>query len=161
MPRLQLPYSRGCLVCGRDNPIGLQLTGFIDDVTGAVSTTFVPTAHHIGFHGVIHGGILATVLDEAMVWAATWAGKRFCLAAEMNVRFRSPARVGATLTVEAKLDYARTRLVTTTGLIRDGDTLIAEATGKYIPLPADENARFVATLVDDPASAEAAAMLRM
>lgn len=161
MPLLQLPRTQGCLVCGRDNPIGLHLTSFVDDASGVISNHFTPTAHHIGFHGVIHGGLLATVLDEAMVWAATWAGKRFCLAAEMTIRFKAPARVGADLTTEARIDFARTRLVTTTGVIREGEVVIAEATGKYMPLSIEESAKFVATLVDDPASDEAAAMLRL
>jgi uncharacterized protein (TIGR00369 family) len=156
---IQLPRTSGCLVCGRDNPIGLRLTSFVDPDTGIVAQDFTPRGDHIGFQGVIHGGILATVLDEAMVWAATWHGKRFCLAAELCVRFRKPAEIGRLMKVTAKVEAARSKLILTTGQMHDGDKLIAEATAKYIPLPPEENAAFVATLVHEPAAEEAFRLL--
>ena len=79
MPRIELPHTAGCLVCGRDNPHGLHLSLHVDPDSGIVTVDFIPLAEHIGFEGIIHGGVLATVLDEAMVWAATWAGRRFCV----------------------------------------------------------------------------------
>ena len=90
MPTLELPHTPGCLVCGRENPHGLHLSFFVDPQTGIVETKFTSRAADIGFPQVIHGGIIATVLDEAMVWAATWAGKRFCLCGELTTRFRQP-----------------------------------------------------------------------
>ena len=159
MARLQLPRTQGCLVCGSDNPVGLKLTSFVDNATGIVTADFIPHQHHIGFTGVVHGGALATVLDEIMVWCATWQGKRFCLAAELNIRYRSPGRVGSLLHIEGRIVTARSRLITTTGTIHAGGILICEASGKYMPLPDPENQAFVATLVTDPASAEAAGRL--
>ena len=73
---LELPHTSGCLVCGRDNPHGLHLSSFVDPETGVVTTTFTPAPHHIGFESVIHGGVLATVVDELMVWAAIWASQK-------------------------------------------------------------------------------------
>ena len=86
MAMIELPHTAGCLVCGRQNPHGLHLHLHVDEATGAVETRFTPSAHHIGFEGIVHGGVLATVLDEAMVWAATWRGRRFCVCGEMNTR---------------------------------------------------------------------------
>ena len=86
MPLLQLPHTAGCLVCGRDNPHGLRLDLHVDPETGIVRIEFAPRREHIGFEGVVHGGVLATVLDEAMVWAATWAARRFCVCAELTTR---------------------------------------------------------------------------
>lgn len=159
MTMLQLPHTAGCLVCGRNNPIGLKITSYVDESTGQVRFDFVARPEHIGFQGVIHGGILATVLDEAMVWAATWSQKRFCLAGELTVRFRAIAEVGRTLTVTADTTMVRPRLVTTVGRIHDGDRLIAEGAAKYVPLPLAEHQRMVATILPDPATARAAAML--
>jgi acyl-coenzyme A thioesterase PaaI-like protein len=153
---LELPHSSNCLVCGRSNLHGLSLSLHVDTATGNVSTRFTPLPHHVGFEGVIHGGILATVLDEAMVWAATWSQKRFCLAAELTVRFRNAAQVGDELLCETKIDIARSKLVTTSGTLSRADgTLVAEATGKYIPLPPDRNLEFVKTLIDEPATSTA------
>lgn len=154
---LELPHTAGCLVCGRDNPHGLHLHLFVDDTTGDVVTRYTPGPTHIGFTGVAHGGILATVFDEAMVWAATWSGKRFCYCGEMTVRFRQPALVGVHLTFRARIETARSRIITTTATaVDDAGQVVAEASGKYVPLPPDKNREFVDTLVDDPATRQTA-----
>jgi acyl-coenzyme A thioesterase PaaI-like protein len=158
---LELPHTRGCVVCGRDNPLGLGLSLFVNPATGAVRVNYTPRAPHIGFEDVVHGGVLATVIDEAMVWAATWAGKRFCLCGEMTVRYRLPAAVGRALVVEARVESARPRLIQTVAEIRDGaGEVVASATGKYVPLPPHRNREFVATLINEPATAAAARSLQ-
>jgi uncharacterized protein (TIGR00369 family) len=148
MSSQQLPHTLGCLVCGRDNPHGLRLDLHVDIGTGIVWTDFTPTEHHIGFEGIIHGGVLATVLDEVMVWAATWMGRRFCVCAEMTVRFLASAAVNQKLRVEAKVASDR-RVIQCEGKILNstGET-IALATGKYIRLPEDRNRAFLDTLVE-------------
>ena len=75
MALLQLPHTAGCIVCGPLNPHGLHLSLFVDPATAPSTPTFTPQPAHIGFEGVVHGGVLATVLDEAMVWCATWSGQ--------------------------------------------------------------------------------------
>ena len=159
---MELPHTAGCLVCGRQNPHGLMLSLHVEESTGVVSVTFTPRPEHIGFEGIVHGGVLATVLDEAMVWAATWHGKRFCVAGEMSVRFRQSANVGEPLLVTAAIDLARSKLITATGEVRRAadNTLLTTATGKYVPLPDDRNRAFVNTLVEDPATAQTANQLR-
>jgi len=157
----ELPHTRGCVVCGKENPHGLHLRLHVDEPSGRVSCEFVPQAEHIGFEGVIHGGVLATVLDEAMVWAATWAGRRFCVCGELNVRYRQGVTVGQRLRVEAKVSTHRSRLVETTGSIADenGNVLVS-AEGKYVPVAPARNREFVATLVPEPQTQQALAALR-
>src|SRR5438067_2172769 len=134
MPLLELPHTPNCLVCGRANPHGLHLSLHVDPASNLVTTTFTPTPDHIGFEGIIHGGLLATVLDEAMVWTATWQIKRFCVCGEMTVRFRESAIVGEPLTVTAKVDQARTKLIVTSGQDERPDgKILAIPNGKYIP----------------------------
>ncbi|MBV8782348.1 MAG: PaaI family thioesterase [Phycisphaerae bacterium] len=158
---LQLPHTAGCLVCGRDNPHGLHLDLRVDSDAGIVHTNFTPERHHIGFTGIAHGGVLATVLDEAMVWAATWPGKRFCYCGEMTVRYRKPAMVGEPLTVEASVVSRRSRLISTIGTILDpSGQIVAEATGKYVPMSLEQHELVIATLLDDPSAAVASEYLR-
>jgi uncharacterized protein (TIGR00369 family) len=160
MHSLELPHTRNCLVCGRSNPHGLHLSLHVTD-PAVVTTTFTPTSHHIGFEDITHGGVLATVLDEAMVWAATWSYKRFCLCAELTVRFKRPSRVGEHLFIRAVVESSRPRLATTSATIHDAENrLIAEGFGKYVPLSSEANRTMVATLVDDPSTAESASVLR-
>jgi len=100
----------------------------------------------------VHGGILATVLDEAMVWAATWSGKRFCVCGELNVRFKALATIGQPVEVRAKVVLSRARLIQTEGTILDAAAnVLVTSTAKYVPLAPDKNRAFVATLVNDTA----------
>ena len=160
MAILQLPHTRGCLACGRDNPHGLYLDLLVDEESGQVSCSFTPAAHHIGFENIVHGGVVATVLDEAMVWAATWSGKRFCICAEMTTRFKKPVRVGQALRVQARVMTGHPRLVETQGALFDGDDLLAIAVGKYTPLKTDQNRQFLATLIDEAQTGRSAGFLR-
>lgn len=161
MPTIELPHTHGCLVCGQANPHGLQLHLHVDPENGVVRTEFTPGPHHIGFEGIVHGGIVATVIDEAMVWAATWSGKRFCVCGEMSVRFRQSVEVGKPVLVTARVELNRAKLITTTCEVTSGDTVHATATGKYVPLTAADSEKFVATLVDEPATTESARLMRM
>lgn len=144
----ELPHTLGCLVCGRDNPHGIHLHLNVDDATGIVTAQFTPAAHHMGFEGIVHGGLLSTVLDEAMVWAATWSGKRFCVCGELNVRFRRGVQIGQNLNVEAKITSVRSRLIETEGFLRDvAGQVLVEASGKYVPVSPDRNRAVMETLV--------------
>jgi acyl-coenzyme A thioesterase PaaI-like protein len=158
MEELELPHSRGCLVCGRDNPHGLQLCLHVRPSSGVVVVRFTPQPHHVGFVGITHGGALATVLDEAMVWAATWSGRRFCVAGEFTVRFRRAAEVGMPLLVEASATALRRRLIEVTGMVVALDAAgapgeaIATASGKYVPMDDKRNAAILATLTSEPST---------
>ena len=156
---MELPHTLGCLVCGRENPHGLKLSQFVDPQSGIVKVEFVPRAEHIGFEGIVHGGVLATVLDEAMVWAATWEGKRFCVCGEMSVRFRLGAAVGERLKITARVVSTRKRLIETSGEVSSDAGVVATASGKYVPVATERNEQFMATLIDEPATHPAAAML--
>jgi acyl-coenzyme A thioesterase PaaI-like protein len=158
---LELPHTAGCLVCGPGNAKGLRLHLHVDPQTGIVQTRFAPEAEHIGFEGMAHGGVLAAVFDEAMVWAASWAGKRFCVCGEMSVRFRRKAQVGHMLIFRARVESRRAKLIATSAEAVDAHgAIVAAATGKYVPIPRDVNHQFVRTFVSDPATAAAAEMMR-
>jgi acyl-coenzyme A thioesterase PaaI-like protein len=161
MSMLQLPHTAGCLVCGPDNPHGLHLSLFVNPDTGIVQTTFKASPHHIGFQGVIHGGILSTVADEAMVWTAIWASRRACLAGELNIRFKRKVTVDQTVQVTTGIIRWHSRLVETDcKLTSDGGDLIATGTAKYVPQETDETSAFFRTLLDNPETDAAAEMLR-
>src|SRR5258708_4004934 len=145
-----LPHTRSCFVCGESNPIGLKLRFETDG--RVVQTRFVPLPEHIGFKQTVHGGLLATVLDEIMVWACAVQAKRFAFCAELNVRFLNPVVPGAEVTATAELAAnrknrifeAKANLSDQTGLV------LATATGKYIPVK-EMDAREMATdFVEDP-----------
>lgn len=156
MALLELPHSQGCLVCGRSNPLGMKLSFYVDESSGLVRCEFVPRPQHIGFEGILHGGALAAVLDEAMTWAATWHGRRFCFCGELCVRYRSPARPDRPLSVQANVDRSRQRMIFASARMLDPDgALVASASGKYVPVPLQQHRDFCATFLKESATAQA------
>jgi uncharacterized protein (TIGR00369 family) len=117
-----------CFGCGCNNPVGLKLRFTRDG--DAVRTEFTPDRMHQGWPGLLHGGILGTLLDEAMSNAAYATGET-CLTASITIRLRQPVRVEVPLVVTARVTRHRKRLIETAGEIslRDG-TVIAESTAK-------------------------------
>jgi acyl-coenzyme A thioesterase PaaI-like protein len=148
------------MVCGPGNALGLHLSLFVDPATGIVHVDFSPRAENIGFEGIAHGGMLATVFDEAMVWAATWNLKRFCVCGELSVRFRRPATVGEPFHLEAKVEMSRPKFVQTAATLRTPDhNIVAAALGKYVPMSAEQHQRVIQTFVDNESTRAAAAIL--
>jgi uncharacterized protein (TIGR00369 family) len=160
MPQIELPHTAGCFVCGRDNPLGLRLSSFVDTDTGQVQTTFTPLPQHIGFDQIIHGGILATLLDELMVWAAIWASGKACVAGELSLRFLQKATPNQSLKAVGTIARNRSRLIETTGELFDGEKLICTATAKYVPMGVAETDAFLTTLISEPTTSQAISKIR-
>src|SRR5919112_1693310 len=99
-----------CFGCGDDNPIGLHLR-FAADGDG-VKASFTPGPNHQGFGGIVHGGIISSILDEAMAWATAHAGF-WAMTGDMRVRFRRPLNIGEPSVVTARVSGARGRIITT------------------------------------------------
>lgn len=129
--RVNTVTDHGCFGCGERNPIGLRLAFYRDD-GGGVRADFTPAREHEGYHGMTHGGILSTVLDEAMSWAVLADG-RLAVTTRMEVRFRRPVPVEQPVEVVAEVVRDRGRLVETRGEIRDAaGTVLVSATGSFI-----------------------------
>ena len=157
---IELPHSRGCFVCGQANPLGLHLCSRVEPESGVVSIDFTPKPEHEGFAGIVHGGITATVVDEAMTWAATWRARRFCVCAELTVRLRAQIRSDQSHHIEAAVDFSRPTMVETAAKITDArGKLVATATGKYMVLAQPEHEALARTMIDEPATAEARTLL--
>jgi acyl-coenzyme A thioesterase PaaI-like protein len=97
-----------CYACGRDNPVGLKLDIRYDG--DLVRTEFTPQEHHQGWPGVVHGGILNTILDEVMAYAAIYRGL-YCVTARMEVRIRNTPLVGKRYLASAWITSNRKKLV--------------------------------------------------
>src|SRR5690349_3665040 len=130
----ELPHTHSCFVCGESNPLGLKLRFHTDG--RVVTTRFTPRAEHIGFKGTVHGGLVATVLDEIMVWACAVQTKRFAFSAELNVRYLHSLQPHEEVSVTAELVTNRKgKLFEPKAEMRNKDgLLLASATGKYIPI---------------------------
>lgn len=127
----EAPRDHGCFGCGDDNPCGLRLR-FATTGPGAVEAVFVPRVQDEGFFGVVHGGIVTAMLDEAMAWA-TVAADAWAMTARIEVRFHRPVKVGAELRILGRVVRKRGRLVETAGEVRSLDgNVLAEATASFL-----------------------------
>ncbi len=136
-----------CFGCGTLNANGLQLL-FRRSLDG-VWAEFRPDRRFEGYVGMVHGGVLSTMLDEAMSWAITASGQ-FAVTARLNTSFRSPARVGALLRVEGRVTDARRRLLDTAATITDierGD-VVAQADGRFMRVSEEQAAAWRARYLD-------------
>ncbi len=128
-PQISLDTERGyrmCFGCGPDNPIGLKLNFQWDGKTTSAELT--PGEFYQGWAGVLHGGIIMCILDEAMAYAALFDGMH-CVTARMEVTLRRQASIGETLIITASITRKTRKLVATKAAISTKDgALIAEGT---------------------------------
>jgi acyl-coenzyme A thioesterase PaaI-like protein len=130
MKRLQLEDDGHCFACGKRNLRGLQLD--FRSENGWTFAEFLPRKDHQGFKDVVHGGIIATVLDEAMVKTVLSTGVQ-AVTAELTVRFKSPLLTGEKASVEAEIRKPDGRVVETSARMLKGDgTVVAEARAKLL-----------------------------
>jgi acyl-coenzyme A thioesterase PaaI-like protein len=127
-------YQR-CFVCGQRNPFGLHLIFRLDNNT--VVADFQPREEHQGFPGVIHGGIVAALLDEALGRTSVLGNNReWTMTGRLEVRYRRYVPYGPLLRVRASLDTERRRMQQASGVLTLADderVVLAEATGIFLP----------------------------
>lgn len=128
--RLNGRDQHACFGCGRLNPFGLQLDFVADDE--GVRADVVPGRLREGWAGVLHGGLTATLLDEALGWALfrhdIWA-----VTARLTVTYRRPVPIGAPLSVHGRIVRDRGRSLEAAGEIRDAaGGVLAEAVAMFV-----------------------------
>lgn len=120
----------GCFACGQENPIGLRLRFTAQG--DSVRAEFTPGPRYQGYEGVVHGGIVAAALDDAMAQLFHMRGQE-SLTARLEIRFRRETPVGRRLVVTARLTGERTRLFTAEAVLSLPDgTRLAEAKGTFV-----------------------------
>jgi len=116
-----------CFACGEENPIGLNLS--FSETEGGVKAEFLPSREHQGYDGIIHGGIIATLLDESMVTLLNMQGIR-AVTGRLNIRFKNPLKVGERVVVRAFFKDKRTSYFTLESEILNKETRDYVAVGK-------------------------------
>jgi acyl-coenzyme A thioesterase PaaI-like protein len=128
------PSSALCFVCGTQNPHGLGLK-FFDDGT-RVWADFTAAEHHQSWPGVLHGGIIAAVLDETIARVA-FLHDRWVHTARLVTRFIKPAPLGEPLRATGELARNAHLLMEMRGklVVASTGVAVAEAQGTFVPLP--------------------------
>ncbi|HEX8731048.1 MAG TPA: PaaI family thioesterase [Ktedonobacterales bacterium] len=125
---------QACFGCGMRNLNGLRLVFRTEG--DLIVAEITPDERFQGFPGVLHGGVLATILDESLSRAAVFAGK-WMMTARLELRYRRSAPVGQTLRVTARPTRVRSRMVSAAGavtLASDPSVVYAEAEGTFLPI---------------------------
>lgn len=141
---LKQPGSRMCFVCGRENPVGFHADFFLDGDT--VYTEMTPQDQHQGYPGMMHGGLVATLLDET-VGRSAFLKNMWCVTAKMELRYRKAAPIGRPIRVVGWTTQARGRILEAKGEVRlDDGSVAVEANAMYVEIP-EERRREVESLV--------------
>jgi acyl-coenzyme A thioesterase PaaI-like protein len=141
--RVNTTTNHGCFGCGDQNEIGLRLAFYRTDE--GVSGRFTPRTEHEGYMRMTHGGIVSTVLDEAMSWAVIDSG-RLAVTAKMSIEFRRPIPSGEELSITAQVTRDRGRAVETAGELRSADgTLLASSAGLFMRVTEEQQRAWEAT----------------
>ena len=126
-------YS-GCFICGDKNRIGLKVKFFQKE--GGAAAEFLPKETLEGYKGLLHGGILAALLDEIMI-KAVLAKNVYCVTAEMGIRYKKPVEISDRLSLFGYIQKENGRVFTTGGWAKNQKgEMVAEGEGKYfVPKP--------------------------
>jgi len=142
MSKIKQPNSRHCFICGVENPIGLHLH-FYETEPGVIETQYTAPDHFEGFPGVLHGGIVAAIIDEVSGRAymgSDPANPRFMFTGKLEIKYRKNVPIGKPLKIIGKVIENKGRIAKAWGGIYDAETdeLLAEGTGMHINVPEDQ-----------------------
>jgi acyl-coenzyme A thioesterase PaaI-like protein len=135
--QIHVPY---CFGCSPDNPHGLKINFTIKD--DIVLGEFTPHTYHMGPPDAVHGGIIATLIDESMSFFGRGVLKEDVRTMRVEIVYRNQAPIGERLLVEARLQEEKSRMLIITAQVYTEKHAIAEARGtlykvkkKQMPTP--------------------------
>jgi acyl-coenzyme A thioesterase PaaI-like protein len=131
------PNSRMCFICGLENPVGLHLKIY-ELEPGVIETSFTAPEHFQGYPGVLHGGIVASILDE--ISGRSLMGDpsqpRFMFTAKLEVKYRKNVPIGKPLRIVGKAGKIKGRMAEGwAGIYDKTGTLLAEGNTLLIDVP--------------------------
>lgn len=134
--QMKQPNSKHCFVCGKENPYGLKLE-FFETSPGEVEVDITVPEQYQGYPGVVHGGIVAAMLDE-VTGRAHMDGDppRFMFTARLEIHYRKNVPIGQPLHIVGRAGKSRERTAMASGQIfgPDGDLLV-EAEALLVNVP--------------------------
>jgi acyl-coenzyme A thioesterase PaaI-like protein len=133
------PNSKMCFICGLDNPVGLKLKIY-ELEPGVIETQFTAPEHFQGYPGVLHGGIVATILDEisGRAFMGDPLHPRFMFTAKLEVKYRKNVPIGKSLRIVGKAGKSKGRMAEGwAGIYDESGSLLAEANSLLVDVPSE------------------------
>jgi acyl-coenzyme A thioesterase PaaI-like protein len=133
MANLRLEDDGYCFACGQKNTSGLKLN-FTLDKENSLKTEFRFNKNHQGYKDIVHGGMVALILDELMGNLCCKLGKN-AIGAQMEVRFKHPTFVGSTLYFKSWIEKEDKKIIYMKAEARNKEgSVVALASGKGLKL---------------------------
>ena len=131
-----------CFICGLKNPIGLHLHIY-EIEPGVVESTYIAPDHFQGYPGVLHGGIVAAILDELSGRSQMGSdplAPRFMFTARLEVKYRKNVPTGRSLKIVGKAGKSKGKTAAAWAGIYDAATqeLLAEGNSLLIDVPQEQ-----------------------
>jgi len=142
MDKIKQPNSRHCFICGVENPVGLHLHIY-ETAPGVVESEYTAPQHFEGYPGVLHGGIIAAILDEISGRAQMGSDPqhpRFMFTGKLEIKYRKNVPIGKKLKLIGKAGKSKRNLAEAWAGIYDAQTdeLLAEANATHIDVPSEQ-----------------------
>ena len=120
-----------CFGCSQKNSHGLKMKFYTDETT-LYSWLSVPP-HLCGWEGIVHGGVLSTMLDEIMGWSAIYTLRKIVMTKSMTIDYLKPVYIEDKLRVEGKvIERVSDREVIIEGkLYKEDNVLCARTRGTF------------------------------
>lgn len=141
--------DKDCFGCGSENHSGLHMT-FETNGEQIRSKITVPPQFR-GWSKLVHGGVISTILDETMSWAAIYLSKKFILTKQMTIRFLRPIYVGSSLCAvgSIKENSGERKAIVTAELFDTHCKLCASSEGEFVLFSQEQFARLEIIPVED------------
>ncbi len=142
MSKIKQPNSRHCFICGLENPVGLHLHIY-ETEPGVVESQYIAPEHFQGYPGVLHGGIVAAIIDEVSGRAQMGndlLNPRFMFTGKLEVKYRKNVPIGKKLKIVGKAVKTKRNLAESWAGIYDAETdeLLAEGSTVSINVPNEQ-----------------------
>lgn len=124
-------HDPACMAC-RPDGLGMRLRADGEQVVGTVTLD----DRHAGNAGIAHGGMVATILDEAL-GSVPLALDAPSVTASLTIEYRAPALLGRELAVRAWCEGREGRKLHLRGELRDDERVLAEARGMWVQVDAE------------------------
>lgn len=138
------PNSKMCFVCGIHNGFGLK-SRFYEMENGDLVALFTPSEEHQGYPGRLHGGLAATILDEAVGRAimVKHSGNIWGVTIEFSIKYRKPVPLDGEVKVVCRITEENRRTFEGVGqIVLDDGTVAIEGKGRYLKMDIDKIADF-------------------
>ncbi len=130
---MEVSDNQYCFVCGKHNPLGLKASLEVDTDAHSASCQLVIPAEYQGWEGMVHGGVIAALLDEVCAYAGMTIAQQI-VTGELKTRYHKPVPVERLVRVSAKAGEPLRRTVTVEAQLSLEGQVLASAQAKMVML---------------------------